>query len=64
MKINTRLLPILILLLLAVGCHPGDPLSESSDPTTCEGCHTNKDMLKKLIPEVTPKKSPKVLGAA
>lgn len=38
----------LTLLIYFIGCHPGDPIANVSDPSTCEGCHTSKDILTKL----------------
>ena len=35
------------------GCDPGLETVTGSDPTTCEGCHTNEVALKKYAPEGT-----------
>jgi hypothetical protein len=32
-----------------IGCHPGNPISNIGDPSTCEGCHISKDALVKLV---------------
>ncbi|MBC8322214.1 MAG: hypothetical protein H8E70_01440 [Candidatus Marinimicrobia bacterium] len=38
------------IVIVFVGCHPGDPIANVSDPSTCEGCHTNEGALVKLAP--------------
>lgn len=50
-----------IILLFLIGCQPSEPVASLGDPKTCEGCHTNKDMIKALLEEDTFKNTPKVL---
>ncbi|MBC8344859.1 MAG: hypothetical protein ISR82_03385 [Candidatus Marinimicrobia bacterium] len=34
--------------LIAISCHPGEAITNKNDPSTCEGCHINKEALMKL----------------
>ncbi|MBT3300679.1 MAG: hypothetical protein HN657_02515 [Candidatus Marinimicrobia bacterium] len=53
MKNNLTQISILIpsFLFLLTACDPGIVSIGAGDPATCEGCHTNKDVLKKLVAE-------------
>ncbi|MBC8400262.1 MAG: hypothetical protein H8E14_02105 [Candidatus Marinimicrobia bacterium] len=53
---NTTLVISLVLgfqMIAFWGCDPGLETVTGSDPTTCEGCHTNEAALKKYAPEGT-----------
>ncbi len=50
-------------LIVLVGCHPNEPVASLGDPKTCEGCHTNKELLKSLLEEDILKSTPKILGS-
>lgn len=41
------------IVVLFWGCDPGLETITGPDPTTCEGCHTNEDALKKYASEGT-----------
>jgi len=54
---------ITTLMFVWMACDPGNPISGSGDPKTCEGCHTNKELLKTYIQDSSERISPKITGA-
>lgn len=57
------LLTLILLMFAWMACDPGEPITSDGDTKTCEGCHTNKELLKELIAESSAKLSPKTFGA-
>lgn len=62
-KKNILLSSVSLFVFTWMACDPGQETTSSGDPSTCEGCHTNKDLLKELIAESSAKISPKTFGA-
>ncbi len=57
------LLPsITLLVFIWMACDPGDAISTGGDIKTCEGCHTNKDLLKELIVDSPSQSTAKITG--
>ncbi|MBL7013445.1 MAG: hypothetical protein ISR83_03415 [Candidatus Marinimicrobia bacterium] len=51
LKNLTQLSIIPSFLILMSACDPGIVSTPLGDPATCEGCHTNKGVLQKLVAE-------------
>lgn len=44
-------------LAMMMGCDPGDTVTTSANPQTCEGCHTHQQTLQKYAPDIAPQES-------